>query len=216
MKKLTTIIILGISILSILSCNSETDNDEEIIRDIFPQITDSLNIAHIKFPPPPPPPNDTVKDYPELTEWRKRMENISSQKKLVLLVYDTLRTIEMGDFKIEKIIKNNKFYDLKKIINDTVIKKRKIELAQLNELENYDFQYFNSYQKESLELTNIEDKKFGGILGFSRIYLNKSKDVGILKLSHSFASRLGAGYIITIEKVENKWRIIKVHSDWVT
>ena len=217
MKQLSSFILLFFLIVTISfqSCNSKKKNDEEIILDIFPQIVDSLAIKHIKSPPPPPPPNDSLKIYPELIKWRQRMDSIESQKKMIILIEDTLDTIESDNFKIEKILKNKTYSSIKASLNKYK-KPRKIDLKRMNIYDNYEFLYFSNHIKPGLQLFDIENKKFGGLLNFSQVYLNESKNNGILKLSYTMAHGFGEGYIITIKKVKNEWRITKFHFDWIS
>ncbi|MBW2963065.1 hypothetical protein [Mesonia aestuariivivens] len=214
MNRLSTLIIVFITALSLQSCNSDTKSDEEIISNILPQIVDSLEIQHIQFPPPPPP-NDSIKIYPDLIKWRKKLDSIESQDKMIILVDDTLEIIEKDNFKIKKILESNNFSSLSASFEQNKIP-RKIDLKKLNNFNDYEFLYMSNHIKTGLQIFDIENKKFGGLLRFSQVYLNESKSKGILKCSYIISRDFGQGYILTIEKIENQWRITEFHFNWIS
>lgn len=210
-----TILLFLVILSSILSCTSKIDTDEIIIKDIFPQIVDSLSIKYIIFPPPPPPPNDSILDYPELEKWKNRIKSIESQEELVLIIVDTLETFDIKDLNKKNFQKSQLISDLTKSLTFNHQQKQ-IDLKELNQFQGFNFLYFSELEKEQSTLFKLENKKYGGILKFSRVYLNKKKDLGILKISYFISSGNGESYIVTIEKKNNQWKILNFYLDWVS
>ena len=210
-----TILLFLVILSSILSCTSKIDTDEIIIKDIFPQIVDSLSIKYIIFPPPPPPPNDSILDYPELEKWKKRIKSIEAQEELVLIIVDTLETFDIKDLNKKNFQKSQLISDLTKSLTFNHQPKQ-IDLKELNQFQGFNFLYFSELEKEQSTLFKLENKKYGGILKFSRVYLNKKKDLGILKISYFISSGNGESYIVTIEKKNNQWKILNFYLDWVS
>jgi len=68
--------------------------------------------------------------------------------------------------------------------------------------------------------TNYDDwtakyPKFAGILFFSRIQFDVSKEYGTLNVSYYCGDRCGLGYTVTIKKLDDKWVISKVEDTWI-
>lgn len=69
---------------------------------------------------------------------------------------------------------------------------------------------------ENLKNWTAKYAKFAGVLSVSNIKFDVSKENGILEVSYYCGARCGLGYLVTIKKVNNKWRISKVEDTWIS
>jgi len=58
--------------------------------------------------------------------------------------------------------------------------------------------------------------KFAGVLVFSNIKFDVSKENGILEVGYYCGEICGLGYRVTIKKVKDKWIISKVEDTWIS
>jgi hypothetical protein len=68
-----------------------------------------------------------------------------------------------------------------------------------------------------IELKNWSAKypKFIGVLVFSNITFDLSKENGTLEVGYHCGGRCGLGYRVSIKKVDHKWIISKVEDTWI-
>lgn len=89
------------------------------------------------------------------------------------------------------------------------------------------FQHYNSRKfvfkhisdlPAASEYHNLTAKypKFAGVLVFSNIKFDVSKENGTLEVSYHCGGKCGLGYIVTIKKVDRKWIIGKVEDTWIS
>jgi len=69
---------------------------------------------------------------------------------------------------------------------------------------------------ENLKNWTAKYAKFAGVLSFSNIKFDISKENGILEVSYYCGGRCGLGYLVTIKKVKDKWIISKVEDTWIS
>ena len=90
------------------------------------------------------------------------------------------------------------------------------------ELQNYNSRKFTfkhlSELPAAINLKNWTAKypKFAGVLVFSNIKFDVSKENGALEVSYYCGDRCGLGYIVTIKKVDDKWVVSKVEDTWIS
>lgn len=58
--------------------------------------------------------------------------------------------------------------------------------------------------------------KFAGVLVFSNIKFDDTKEQGFLDVSYYCGLKCGLGYKVTIKKVDDKWVISKVDDTWIS
>ena len=58
--------------------------------------------------------------------------------------------------------------------------------------------------------------KFAGVLVFSNIKFDVTKEYGFLNVSYYCGGKCGLGYKITIKKIDHKWVISKVEDTWIS
>lgn len=69
---------------------------------------------------------------------------------------------------------------------------------------------------ENLKNWTAKYAKFAGVLVFSNIKFDVSKENGTIEVSYHCGARCGLGYIVTIKKVDHKWIISKVEHTWIS
>ena len=70
--------------------------------------------------------------------------------------------------------------------------------------------------EENLKNWTAKYAKFAGVLSFSNIKFDASKENGTLEVSYYCGGRCGLGYLVTIKKVKDKWIISKVEDTWIS
>jgi hypothetical protein len=83
---------------------------------------------------------------------------------------------------------------------------RKFIFKHLSELPR-DIEYYNWKAKYA---------KFAGVLVFTNIKFDVSRESGFLEVGYYCGGRCGLGYKVTIKKMGNKWVIIKVEDTWIS
>jgi len=58
--------------------------------------------------------------------------------------------------------------------------------------------------------------KFAGVLVFSNIKFDVSKENGTIEVSYHCGEKCGLGYTVTIKKVDHKWVISKIEDTWIS
>lgn len=58
--------------------------------------------------------------------------------------------------------------------------------------------------------------KFVGVLFFSNIKFDATKENGVLNVSYHCGGKCGLGYRVTIQKIKHKWIIKKIEDTWIS
>jgi hypothetical protein len=191
-----------IVVFTFFSCEKKiTDEqfEEEVLSQIFLKVVDS-----------------TYKDYrsytssPEIGEDMYDKDGKWIGRKLIgQHERDTKHEAKMEAFKKDTL---NLIIAIGKggLINDITIlqnyNSRKFTFKHLSEL------------PPSINFKNWTAKyaKFAGVLSFSNIKFDVSKENGTLDVSYYCGDRCGLGYIVTIKKVDHKWLISRVEDTWIS
>jgi hypothetical protein len=63
---------------------------------------------------------------------------------------------------------------------------------------------------------NAKYPNFAGVLVFSNIKFDVSKENGTLEVGYHCGGNCGLGYLVTIKKINDKWIISKVEDTWIS
>ena len=220
MKHLIFIFIIGIQIV-LTSCNqnlTEFDFEKSVAYEIFPSLIEKIHFDRRLLPPPPPAPHyndknqligyDTIMSDNILKEWKHKAEELKKDTvRLVIAINDSTESLKYEDY--EFLFKRyiNKEIIFKKI---DLSEKYKIDLDRLVADQKLKFKYRSNFPSKS----NIWNKEYNyhlsGIIGFSRILFDQSKEFGILSTGFGCGKLCGTGYLVLIKKVNSKWVIDKV------
>lgn len=223
-RKLTYLILI---LFSSISCGQNNITDEEIISDIFPQLIDSLGIRRSNLIPPPPPPiydkdsnfisidsiatNQILERHSQLI---KRIDSIDSR--LLIGLVDSCLTIDLRDLQkrayldsvlIRQIIKNNESIGISKV---------KWNLDLIESPTDFQLMYKSDLKNKYTNVWSIDDRKSGGLIAVSKVYLDKDNKTGLLQFDTYPFNREGASYFVIIERIDKKWKVKRILMNWIT
>ncbi len=194
MKSIKLISLIIISFFTLLNCKKESNYETEsrVFDDIFISIVDSTLIDR--------------RTYLGFEYSRKQIDSIKkdSLNRIVAFI-PKLGGIDSDDLK--KIPKDYKSisdsvwsFTPEKYNTNKYIFKKTAELPFDNSYENWKNKY----------------PKFSGVLSFSQIYFDKEMQNGILSVTYTCGVSCSVGYLLYIEKVNNKWKVKKVNNTWIS
>lgn len=213
--------------MTLVACKTEYKTEEDILSDIFPELVDSFNIHcsnFIPFSPPPPPLNyNNYNSYmSDSIAWEKALkdnENLikhidSIDSRLIIGIIDSLIPFDLEDLKSREITDNS----IDKILETN--KNSKYEYRNLNFNENSLGTNFETIAISKLKAKydnfwKIRDRKFGGLIGISKIYFDSKNELGIFSFEFYPMYDGGSGFYVIIEKKNKHWKIKRLISTWV-
>lgn len=235
MRKLQKITLI-LSILFFASCIKKEITDLEyeknVLTEIFPVLVDSVCVDCRIFMNPPPMIGEYIFDkngeYVRIDSLKATKEQKREYGKWITyrneIKKDTSKLIVAFSPELRKIRDNVKSdfeeHFPKAILNETN-----------NDTETiYDFDFSNIKLNNKFKLKNLNefpkdrfaiwetkyDFVFSGILDFSRIQFDKTKQFGVLDAGFGCGGKCGQGYRIYIKKINNKWIIDEIKSTWVS
>ncbi|MGB5645538.1 MAG: hypothetical protein WBM55_00355 [Muriicola sp.] len=220
MKYLLFIFIIGIQIV-LASCNqnqTELDFEKSVAYEIFPLLIEKIHFDRRLLPPPPPVPHyndtnqligyDTIMSDSILKEWKHKAEELKADTvRLVIAINDSTESLKYEDYK----------FLLKRYIEKEIIFKKidlsekyKIDLERLVADPKLKFKYRSNFPSKSNIWNEEYNFHLSGIIGFSRILFDQSKEFGILSTGFGCGKLCGTGYLVLIKKVNKKWMIDKM------
>lgn len=226
MKKLEITIILIIS-FTIFSCekkNSNLEIEKEIINNLFVEMVDSVHEdprIYLTFPPFPDIIYDEKGNQIGVDSTEYKTEIIKYNHKEELRKKDTSKLVIGVSEKIYKPSKyeyetiQSYFKTLKLQIDttDNPIENR-IDIENFKNNNKFRFKYLSEFPEGANILNNDGTFKFSGGIAFSKIIFDERKQIGILCGNYLCKPRCGIGYLIIIEKINNKWKIKKIEQTW--
>ncbi len=219
-RKLSFLILI---LIALTSCNKNPQSEEKIISDIFPQLIDSLHIKWNPLPLPPPQPIfdkdsklvgvDSINMKQIITEHQKYLDRLDSiDSRTLIVITDTCFIINCDD--LTSITYSNDDLVCKLIILN---ESKKNVSQQLNPDKINIPNDFKLIKKEDSNIwTTLRNRKFAGLLEFSKIYQLENNDFGLLQVNYYYNELNGYSYFIIIEKFEGKWQINKLFRNWET
>ena len=214
-------------LFTLTNCKNDLITKEKILNDIFPQLIDSFHISRTNIYPPPPPPvydndsnfigTDTIAGNLILLENKRILNQIDSvDSRLLLVIIDSCFEIDLEDLQgrtygekelIIRILNNNE--NLKKA-------SRKLNINQIDLGDDYQLMYESELKRKYDNIWRIKDRKFGGIISISKIYFDKEQNYGLLQFDiYPFYSE-GSSYYIIIERIDKKWVVKRIYTNWIT
>jgi len=219
-------IICNIFLILLLACQSQTDlenaKETELINDIFIELAERLPIYHVNeiIPPPPPAPIfndkfeiigvDSTLFKKQIIEHNQKIENRKNKNIdttcLVVAISDTMISMENYWRDLNRIEFEGGEYDkLISLYKRGEKEKRKIDLNKLKISGKYKLVYETTLPKNSLTLE--APFEFGGIIQFSRIYINEENNKALFYCSYFCGRDCGISNMIYLKKSSNKWII---------
>jgi hypothetical protein len=226
MRKLKIIFILIIS-FTIFNCEKKNYNlefEKEIINNLFVEMVDSIHKdprIYLNFPPFPDIIYDQKLNKIVVDSTEYKIEIVKYNHKEELIKKDTTKLVigvsekiyKPSEYEYESI--QSYFKRLKLQIDTTSNSiENKIDLENFKNNNKFRFRYLSEFPEGANILNNDGTFKFSGGIAFSKIIFDKRKQLGILCGNYLCEPRCGIGYLIIIEKVNNKWKIKKIELTW--
>ena len=223
---MTRKIIIGALILFCTNCSTKLNTSENIIQDVFPQLSDSLGVKLLNFKLIPPPLYDENSKFIGIDSFKltkdkhKRKILIDSIEKAAPKIYitinDSLR-VKTSSHLIKDLAFDLKLYD--SIFNNSNIsfEGQPIRHERIN-IEKYELVLFDQlveiYGSHPKVWFGINDRFFGGGIYIENLLLNKEENYGVFELSHVVIPIDGIEYIVVIEKKKKLWSIVEFKNKW--
>lgn len=189
-------------VFAFISCEKKiTDEqfEQNVLSEIFLQVVDSTDVDNRLYTSIPEMGEDM---YDKNGKWIGR-ELIGQHKK------DIKQEIEIA------AIKKDTFNLIIAVGNGGLIND-KTKLQRYNSRK-FIFKHLSDLPPD-IDLQNWSSKypKFAGVLVFSTIKFDRSKENGTLEVSYYCGGKCGLGYRVSIKKVDHKWIISKVEDTWIS
>jgi len=205
---------------------SEITLESDIINDIFLQLVTNDEIFPL-FPPPPPPMSldksglvntDNIKynKYKDLISKIDSSRYVFSIEDSTALLFDSSLIIEtLKDEGLYKYFENS-FY----INNNSNKNEIPIKIERIKNVGKYELIKRSSLVQKRINFTTgrfLEFKYyyFGNLI-FSKVFLDKSHELGFIVFIRNCGFECDRKYIVIIERKNNKWIINKRISIWDT
>ena len=209
--------------LGLLSCNKKQTNlefDQAVMYEIFPALIDSLHFDSRLLPPPPLKliydenekviGIDTIEKAKAFALYRNRKEELKADSvKLVIAIKDS--TYVLNNKNKKELIKHfaDQNLSLDKSFIDTNFK---IELNKLKANKKFQFKYYSDFPADRSIWRKKYDFEFSGIIDFSRVQFDSSKNFGVFTSGFTYGILNGRGGKVFIKKEKGKWIIHKIVS----
>lgn len=193
---------LLIVISTLFSCEKKiSDNqfEQDVLSEIFLKVVDSTykdRRLYTSFPTSAPVVYNQSGHRIETDSIGQHKRDIDHEITLAALRSDTLNLIIA--------IKNGGLINEKTALHH--YSSRKFIFKHLSEL------------PATSDYDNWTDKypKFAGVLAFSHITFDATREKGFLNVGYYCGLKCGLGYKVTIRKSDHKWEIIKVEDTWIS
>ncbi len=214
----------------LMGCQKQPVSDEQILSDIFASLIDSLDVRFRTFPPIPPPPIfdmdsginvvDTFDQEKALQEYQEYLGRLDSlDTRTIIGLIDARINIEWDYLKsgsysqvafVDDLIheNGNPGKTIPKWIPNQIATPDDYRIILKSQL----------IKDNSNKWAPYRHYKFAGYLGISSVYFTQDKKHGMLQVDYYYMPMPfdGFGNYVLIEKVNNKWRIIRLLESWVS
>ncbi|MFV8377128.1 hypothetical protein [Flavobacterium sp. LB1P71] len=226
MRKLeiTFILIISFTIFSCEKKNSNLEIEKEIINNLFVEMVDSVHKdprIYLTFPPFPDIIYDEKGNQIGVDSTEYKTEIIKYNHKEELRKKDTSKLVIGVSEKIYKPSKYEyetiqSYFKTLKLQIDTTNNpiENRIDIENFKNNNKFRFKYLSEFPEGANILNNDGTFKFSGGIAFSKIIFDERKQIGILCGNYLCEPRCGIGYLIIIEKINNKWKIKKIEQTW--
>lgn len=225
--KVSITILLILVLFSLNGCRTNRTYQEQVLSDVLPQLIDSFRFSTVNLIPPPPPPiydKDSILiglDSIAFEQFSKRRNELISKmdsvdSRLLIGLADSCYAIDLSD------LRRRGFSDsltLRRVISDNAelkISNDKWDLDKINIPEDYQLSYKSDIEEKYSEVWSIDDRKFGGLIGVSKIYFDKDGENGFLEFAISAFRYEGSSYFVIIEKINGEWKVKRIVLNWIT
>jgi hypothetical protein len=225
MKTLQTIAILAL--IHLLSgCDnrkSEFEFEKKVMRQIFPDLIDSLWIHSSSLDNLPFVKLDKKGNVIGLEEQdqsvvrKSHLETLhelkKSKSKLFVAIYDTIHSVG-----------SNHMIDLTKHYKDAIVAKDKridtiqypLDRKEFTKIKHIKVLFISKFVMGERPWESNYGYTFNGFISFSRIQFDDAKKYGVLTCAIDCGGLCGRGYTIFIKKIKNTWVIDSVVDTWIS
>lgn len=187
---------------TLVSCDkkiTEEQFEQNVLSEIFLKVVDSTDVDNRLYTSIPEMGEDI---YDKNGKWIGR--ELIGQHKIDIKQEIEIAAIKKDTFNLVIAVGNGG------LIND------KTKLQRYNSRK-FIFKHLSELPPD-IDLQNWSGKypKFAGVLVFSNIKFDRSKENGTLEVSYYCGGKCGLGYRVSIKKVDHKWIISKVEDTWIS
>jgi hypothetical protein len=234
MRKLKKIAII-LSIIFFTSCKKEMTDlefEKNVMTEIFPSLIDSTCVDARIFSNPPPrfgksifdktghyigtdSTKATQEEIKNLKEWKDGVIKIKNDTSKIIIAFNPVlkRNTENVKENFEKYFPKIKILESKTETNTEYrFEYQKIKLK--NKFKIKDISEFP--ENRDLFWETKRNFIFSGVVDFTRIQFDKTKNFGILDGGYKCGRLCGQGFRIYIKKENNKWVIDKIEGTWIS
>ena len=205
--------ILAIFFTSYAKGQADLNFEKSVFEEVFPALLDSLHFDRRLAPPPPPPPEwkDSIQgswqESEIMADYERRRAEIENDTTLRVVAI-AANSYDIEDFGEKELINfyEEKNLQLEKSPNGEPLG---IKISDLRHNEKIELIYRSDLPKKNVWKENY-DFYLSGIIGFSRIIFDKTKNYGILRSGFSCGLLCGFSGYVFIKKVDGKWQIDKI------
>ncbi len=229
MKNSYKIIISTVILTFLISCKKQSplDFEKEVMAEIFDDVIDSLafdrRIAKLMYEYPfGEPVYDSKGNYLYSDSTAVINERAENRIKIEEVKRDTLNlflAIKDSTYKI----KDDDVIDFKNHFKNIIVEKEasdssyfRLELKKYYKGKKFKYKYLSEFPDRDTIWTTNYKFEFAGIMMFSKIKFDKTRNYGVLKGGGLLGRLNGQGFIIFIKQVNKKWIIDKIKPTWVS
>ncbi|MDP5157106.1 MAG: hypothetical protein NWQ07_00840 [Flaviramulus sp.] len=200
-------------IFFVYDCNPNNDDilERHIFSSLFNELVDSTITDYRKLVVPSP------EDFKNLEGQKKFYELIEMKKTevyepLVVFICDTINQIKGDEHVFNKIKPFLEKNDFESILSEIKNKKGKSYMeSKLFKMDTTKYKLLSFSDKGEEKYKNRNDL---ATYNLSRIYFNKSKNIGIFSLDIVYSGLNGYGFIVILDKKDNIWTVGKLVEYW--
>jgi hypothetical protein len=209
-----------------LACD-KSDNDVElqndVVRDVFMQIIDSVHIdrrVYTLFP------ENGKSIYDKNGKWlgfdstSQNLRNKEWEQKKAKILQDTSKLV-IGFDRLNFYTKDTDYLHFyrhfKNLEKGGMIYKNDARIFPIDLSQFVNSTKFNFKNREEYKICETKNpSQIGSIISFSNAYFDISRKFGFINTGVTCGGDCGRGYIIFIKKIDKKWVIDKIELTWIS